>query len=114
MYTAGTQEQLNQHPACYVTPHSISSLCYSESALNILRYYANVSYCEYCYSYGCELSRCHVQLFVSQWTVAHQAPLSMEFSTQEYWSGLPFPTLIHMAVRSLLKARGMDCFSPFP
>ena len=26
-----------------------------------------------------------------QWTVAHQAPLSMEFSRQEYWSGLPFP-----------------------
>ena len=27
------------------------------------------------------------------WTVAHQATLSMEFSRQEYWSGLPFPTL---------------------
>ena len=25
------------------------------------------------------------------WAVAHQAPLSMEFSRQEYWSGLPFP-----------------------
>ena len=25
------------------------------------------------------------------WTVAHQVPLSMEFSRQEYWSGLPFP-----------------------
>ena len=31
----------------------------------------------------------HVQLFVTPWTVAHQAPLSMEFSRQEYWSGLP-------------------------
>ena len=27
------------------------------------------------------------------WTVAHQVPLSMEFSKQEYWSGLPFPSL---------------------
>ena len=27
------------------------------------------------------------------WTIAHQAPLSMGFSRQEYWSGLPFPTL---------------------
>ena len=27
----------------------------------------------------------------SPWTVAHQAPLSMGFSRQEYWSGLPFP-----------------------
>ena len=32
-----------------------------------------------------------VQLFVTSWTVAHQAPLSMEFSRQEYWSGLSFP-----------------------
>ena len=38
----------------------------------------------------CVLS--HVQLFVTAWTVAQQAPLSMEFSRQEYWSGLPFPT----------------------
>ena len=33
----------------------------------------------------------HVQLFVTLWTVAHQAPLSLGFSRQEYWSGLPFP-----------------------
>ena len=32
------------------------------------------------------------QLFGTPWTVAHQAPLSMEFSRQEYWSGLPFTT----------------------
>ena len=31
----------------------------------------------------------HVQLFVTPWSVAHQAPLSMGFSRQEYWSGLP-------------------------
>ena len=30
-----------------------------------------------------------VQLFVTPWTVACQPPLSMEFSRQEYWSGLP-------------------------
>ena len=35
----------------------------------------------------------HVQLFVTPWTVAHQACLSMEFSRQEYWSGLPCPPL---------------------
>ena len=34
----------------------------------------------------------HVQLFATPWTVAHQAPLSMKFSRQEYWSGLPFPS----------------------
>ena len=33
----------------------------------------------------------HVQLFVTLWTIACQAPLSMEFSRQEYWNGLPCP-----------------------
>ena len=33
-----------------------------------------------------------VRLLVIPWTVAHQAPLSMEFSRQEFWSGLPFPS----------------------
>ena len=33
----------------------------------------------------------HVQLFVTPWTVACQDPLTMGFSRQEYWSGLPFP-----------------------
>ena len=33
-----------------------------------------------------------VQLFVTLWTVAYQAPPSMGFSKQEYWSGLPFPS----------------------
>ena len=30
--------------------------------------------------------------FVTPWTIAHQAPLSMAFSRQDYWSGLPFST----------------------
>ena len=33
-----------------------------------------------------------VQLFETPWTVPHQARQSMEFSRQEYWSGLPFPS----------------------
>ena len=34
----------------------------------------------------------HVRLFVTPWTIAHQAPPSVGFSKQEYWSGLPFPS----------------------
>ena len=34
----------------------------------------------------------HVQLFATPWTISYQAPLSMEFSRQEYWSGLLFPS----------------------
>ena len=33
-----------------------------------------------------------VQVFATPWTVAHKVPLSMGFSRQEYWSGLPFPS----------------------
>ena len=33
-----------------------------------------------------------VRLFATPWTVAYKAPLSMEFSRQEYWSGLPLPS----------------------
>ena len=35
----------------------------------------------------------HVWLFVTPWTAAYQAPPSMGFSRQEYWSGLPLPSL---------------------
>ena len=42
----------------------------------------------YVYALCCVLS--HVWLFVTPWTVAHQAPLSTEFSSLEYWKGLPF------------------------
>ena len=35
---------------------------------------------------------CVVWLFETPWTIAHQAPLSMGFTRQEYWSGLPFPS----------------------
>ena len=43
-----------------------------------------------------------VQPFVTPWTVACQAPLSMGFSRQEYWSGLPFPSpgaLPHLGIK---------------
>ena len=36
-----------------------------------------------------------VWLFATPWTVAYQAPPSMGFSRQEYWSGLPFPSPVH-------------------
>ena len=49
-------------------------------------------YSTVCNLHVCTLSHLScVQLFVTPWTVACQAPLSMEFSRQEYWSGLPCP-----------------------
>ena len=43
------------------------------------------------YEVKCQLLS-RVQVFVIPWTVAQQAPLPMEFSRQEYWSGFPFPS----------------------
>ena len=52
---------------------------------NLPHFYINKIFCVQLLS--------HVLLFVAPWIVAHQAPLSMGFSRQEYWSGLPFPPL---------------------
>ena len=46
------------------------------------------------------------------WTVAHPAPLSMEFSRQEYWSGMPFPTpgnLSDPRIEPMSPARVLHC-----
>ena len=48
----------------------------------------------------CVLSR--VWLFATPWTIGHQAPLSLGFSRQEYWKGLPFPSpgdLPHLGIK---------------
>ena len=44
----------------------------------------------------------HVWLFAAPWTVAYQAPLSMGFSRQEYWSGLPFPIIFLIYLSGIL------------
>ena len=48
-------------------------------------------HCLICCSFVVQ-SQSHALLFATPWTVAHQAPLSMGFSQQEFWSGLPFPS----------------------
>ena len=63
--------------------------------LRDLRYLPNVEkqLVYYCIIFACMVSRfSRVQLFVTLWAAALQAPLSMGFSRQAYWSGLPFPS----------------------
>ena len=50
----------------------------------------------------------HVGLFVTPWTVARQAPLSVGFSRQEYWSRLPFPSPAHPPLM-ILKFSHLTC-----
>ena len=54
-----------------------------------LKYHFTNTVSEFLITKICLLS--HVWLFVTPWTVGCQAPLSMEFSRREYWTGLPFP-----------------------
>ena len=71
---------------------------------------------------GCFLLQCmkvkslsHVWLLAIPWTAAYQAPLSMGFSRQEYWSGLPLPSPMHESevAQSCLTLRDpMDCSLP--
>ena len=48
----------------------------------------------------------HFQLFMTLWTVAHQSPLSIALSRQEYWSGLPCPPPGHLS-----QPRNLICIS---
>ena len=54
----------------------------------------------------------HVRLLATPWTAAYQAPPSMGFSRQEYWSGVPFPSPIRAP--SLHQSRGKDIVSRRP
>ena len=59
----------------------------------------------------------HVQLCVTPETAAHQAPLSLGFSRQEHWSGLPFPSPMHGSEREVAQScptlcNPMDCSPP--
>ena len=59
----------------------------------------------------------HVQLFKTPCTIALQAPLSMEFSRQEYWSELPFPSpedLPNLRTESLSPVLQADSLSAEP
>ena len=61
----------------------------------------------------------HVQLFATPWTVAYQAPLSMEFSRQEYWSvlstAIPFPgDLPNQKIKPASSALQADCLPSEP
>ena len=58
-----------------------------------------------------------VRLFATPWTVAYQAPLSMEFSRQEYWSVLSFPSpgdLPHTGIKPGSPTLQADALPPEP
>ena len=61
---------------------------------------------------GKEGALVHVRLLATPWTVARQAPLSMEFSRQEYWSGFPFPSPVDLPDQTGSPALQADALWP--
>ena len=59
----------------------------------------------------------HIRLLVTPWTAAYQAPLSMGFSRQEYWSGVPLPksliteTCVRASIVARLRSQNCCCCS---
>ena len=78
--------------------HEWELSCISQdSAVFILKWefgvnFHSIIWIEDCWVIDCCAVLNRVQLSAAPWTVAHQAPLSMGFPRQEFWSGLPFPT----------------------
>ena len=84
---------------CNLKNNRMISVCFQGKPLNItvIQVYAPTSNAE---EVKCEVkSLSHVRLFVIPWTIAYQAPWSMGFSRQEYWSGVPFPSPGHLECR---------------
>ena len=66
-----------------------------------------------CIKIDCPCPYSGVQLCATPWTAARQAPLSMNFSSQEHWSGLPFPSPVDLpgpGIESVSPALQADSF----
>ena len=75
------------------TPYLHCNFNYFQASKLWSLYVTNIYIYIYIYVYGCHACvLSHICLFETLWTVACQAPLSMGFSRQEYWSELPFPS----------------------
>ena len=75
------------------TPTSIQHLRSTVSLVSIEAGWGNLHFCPYSAVVRgvCAQRLSRVWLFVIPWIITHQAPLSMGFFRQEYWSGVPFP-----------------------
>ena len=85
----------SSHPKFIVSQTYLLILTSLRLTISSSRFSISINTCfKWCFiPLACVLSHfSHVRLLVTPWTVACQAPLSMIFSRQEYWSGLPFPS----------------------
>ena len=82
-------QQLPKRSVSFALPHRWTTL---QAKVSVGSWHPGVAPWSIFYITLCMLIRfSHIQLFVILWTIAHQAPLAMGLSRQEYWSGLPCP-----------------------
>ena len=85
-------EQIGSRQFAILTSHT-NQRGWKYSVPYILRSIPHFCTCaQICSSIKKVKSLSHIWLFVAPWTLAYQAPPSIEFFRQEYWSGLPFPS----------------------
>jgi len=88
---------VSEHPPVLLDYFWILKQASAEELLAFLLSYIDISnilivwLTDFALSRGQRLLSC-IQLFVTLWAVAYEAPLSVAFPRQEYWSGLPYPT----------------------
>ena len=92
-YILSVQTRNREHAVAFVHGRVPQGL----SFFSFFLFYWSVVGLQYCVSSRCSSvvvvkSPSRVRLFATPWTAAHQAPPSMGFSRQEYWSGLPLPS----------------------
>ena len=85
-----------------------SGLCTWSSVFSDSLFLRCVCVCVWAHAHAHAQSLSCVWFFVTPWTAAHQSPLSMGFSQQEYWSGLPFPPPRDLP--QIVKAFSFDIF----
>ena len=87
-----TRAPMDQRGILFSLPLPFSSTGEKKKQKDIYNPGNNVNGCIVWHSFVCYAKsfQC-VRLFATPWTIAHQAPLPVGFSRQEYWSGFPFP-----------------------
>ena len=84
--------KINGNPKVQCLVHMVDKSELLSQAVTVLAW-PSKKHAVFCYLDGSEVkSLSRVQLFVTPRTIAYQAPRSMAFSRQEYWSGLSFPS----------------------
>ena len=93
-----------KHVACISVPWLINPLSLIQESGFLHKHQGNWLLCNLLAAGGGLVAKSSMTL-ATPWTVAYEAPRSMAFPRQEYWSGLPFPSPVHESEKWKLKVK---------